>query len=333
MAIFAGAVLVLGGASVLLLGLLVTRRFGLRRIEMRRTRGQSELRPAVLAFLDSGAPLPTTSGPAEQELLVDALASYASKLRGSPRARVAAYLEATGAVAHEVGALHDRKGWRRATAAYRLGDMASSDAVEPLLVALDDEDRDVRAAAARSLGRLQGARAVEPLLAALVGRRIPQAIVRWALLQIGEAALPRLREIAERGQPEERAGAVQMIGLLGDATDAAVAQARLRDTSAAVREQAALALGRLGRSADVAELLRALDDRVPSVRTAAAESLGRLRDERAIQALRDHARRDRFEPARAAAYALARLDPELVISEAPGGGIHLQEAADLLAQR
>jgi HEAT repeat protein len=277
--------------------------------------------------------MPVSSGAAEQELLVDALAGYARQLRGSARERVAAYLEETGAVTHELAALHHRKGWQRATAAYRLGDMASNDAVEPLIAALDDEDRDVRAAAARSLGRLQAPRAVEPLLATLVGRQIPEAIIRWALLQIGETALPRLREIADRGEPEERAGAVQMIGLLGDATDAAVAKPRLRDTSAAVREQAAFALGRLGRAADVAGLLQALDDRVPSVRTAAADSLGRLRDERAIPALLEHARRDRFEPARAAAQALAQLDPELVTSEAPTGGIHLQEAADLVAER
>jgi len=173
---------------------------------------------------------------------------------------------------------------------------------------------------------------VEPLLAALVGRRIPEAIVRWSLLRIGDDALPRLRPLAGHEEPEERSGAVQLIGLLGGAHDAELVEAGLRDTSAPVREQAALALGRVGGAHSVPALLLALEDRVPAVRAAAAVALGRLRDPLASDALLRHAREDTFDAARAAAHALARLDPELVAASR-SGSTHLREAADLAATR
>jgi HEAT repeat protein len=79
--------------------------------------------------------------------------------------------------------------------------------------------------------------------------------------------------------------------------------------------------------------LRALDDRVPSVRAAAARALGQIGGRQATQALLPVARTDAFEPARAAAEALARIDPALVtrVAATEDSGPHVREAADLAA--
>ncbi len=329
-AVFLPVVLVLAGGSSLLFVVLVWRRIWLATHDRRRQRIETALRPSVLAFIDAGTPLPTTLSTREQEAVVDILSAYARLVDGPARARIADFLERQGIVDRELAALTHKTAWRRAAAAYRLGDAGSLRAVDPLLAALDDPDRDVRAAAARSLGRLHSADAVERLLATLVGRQIPEAIVRWALLQIGQAALPRLRGLVGHEEPEERAGALQLIGLLGGAGDSASAEACLRDTAARVREQAALALGRIGGTSSVPPLLSALADRVPAVRAAAAVALGRLRDQRAIEPLLAQARSDAFEPARAAAQALAGIDRERVIAAGSTDGAHLREAADLV---
>jgi HEAT repeat protein len=106
----------------------------------------------------------------------------------------------------------------------------------------------------------------------------------------------------------------------------------LRDPAAAVRVASAIALGRLGAGEAGDALTRALEDRVPAVRAAAALALGQTGNRDAVEALLPVARSDAFEPARAAAQALARIDPPRVLEVAaePDAGPHLREAADLL---
>ena len=215
-----------------------------------------------------------------------------------------------------------------------LGDMGSARAVPPLLRALDDPDRDVRSAAAYGLGRLGAVDAVEPLVGALEHHRIPRAVVGAALLDIGADAVPRLLELIGHPEPVERATAVELVGLLGDAADGRRLVDCLVDTSAEVRAEAALALGRLGADDAAAAVRELLGDRIPFVRVAAAQSLGLLRDADAVDGLLFQARRDGFEPARAAAEALARIAPDRVVREAresERAGPHLVEAADLIA--
>jgi HEAT repeat protein len=318
-------------ANVLLIGMLVGRRLLVHRREVRRHRAEIYLGPFVLRFLDAGTGFPPDLTAAQRAVLADMLVAYARTVRGPARTRITGYLEGQGAAARELAGLRARKAWRRAEAAHRLGDIGSLAAVPVLIAALDDPSRDVRAAAARSLGHLHSPDTAAPLLAAMSGQRIPAVIGSWALLQFGEAILPQLHHFVRSPEPAERACAVQLLGLSGGAADAGAVAARLRDTSSQVRVQAAVALGRLGGHASVAPLLGALDDWDPAVRSAAATALGRLADPRAVGPLRSHAQHDRFEPARAAAAALLKIDPRLVIAERSSGGPHLREAADAAA--
>ena len=202
-----------------------------------------------------------------------------------------------------------------------------------LVQALGDRSADVRSAAVRSLGRLSASGSAEALLALSAAGRVPEAVVGEAILEIGTAAVPHLRDLLGHEDARIRAGAVQLIGLLGSAGDAAVLPDRLRDASAEVRAAAAGAAGRLGEETGMDALIGLLDDRAPFVRTAAARALGQIGDASAAEALLRVARTDEFDPASVAAGALARIDPARVraAAAAPDAGPHLHEAADRLA--
>jgi HEAT repeat protein len=128
---------------------------------------------------------------------------------------------------------------------------------------------------------------------------------------------------------------IELIGLVGDAADAPLVSEGLHDSSAEVRAKATRALGRLGAAEAAAELRATLDDRIPYVRATAAIALGMIGDRDAAAALLAQAREDQFDPAQAAARALARIDTRLLWESARrlGQGPHVAEAADLTAVR
>jgi HEAT repeat protein len=297
----------------------------------------ARLRPVALLLIE-GEGDPPRLDQSDARILAEILARYARTLQGDSRERVTRFFESNGHVQEEVQHLRTGRVWRRAAAAYALGDMGSTQCSDGLIAALADPSRDVRWAATRSLGRLRVVGAVEPIVSSLAAGRLPHAIAGQALLDIGPAALPHLRELlfestgTDSASARTRALAVELIGLLGSAADGHLLEERLRDPSAEVREQAARGLGRLG-AREAAEALRAaLADRIPAVRAAAAESLGVIRDRMAAAALMRQAEEDEFEPADAAARALCTIDPAAARAEAEeeASGPHLREAADLL---
>jgi len=166
--------------------LLVVRRLALARELRRRLQIEERLRPLALDLLDEDELMPPLAlAPEEAVVFVELLGRYGRRVRGDAAERVGAWLQGSGALGLTMGQLRSRRAWRRATAAYALGDMASSEAVPALLAVLDDADEDVRSATARSLGRLGAVEAVEPLLAAQANRRVSRIVVGQALLSIG----------------------------------------------------------------------------------------------------------------------------------------------------
>lgn len=318
----------LAAASVLVLVWAAVSHLRFAAAERRRRLLEMRLRPAALALIDEDEQ-PVFTSRAEAEVFADLLGRYSRQLQGDARARIAGFFERSGAVGLVVAALRDRRPWTRAEAAFSLGDMGSPAAVEPLLDALRDRDVDVRAAAARSLGRLGAPEAVEPLLELVSTRSLPRAVVGRALLEIGPAAIPSLLRLVDCRDPLERAAAIQLVGLLGDAGDAAPLIGRLQDGDAAVRVQAAAALGRLGAADAERAVRRALGDPSEQVRAAAAETLGAIGSRADVDALVTIARSDAFEPARAAARSVVRLDGRRATAAADGP--HLAEAVDLAA--
>jgi HEAT repeat protein len=321
--------------SITMLAVLVTRRWELARRDRHRRELESRLKPAALDLLHAAAEPPEDLGVEEKEALADLLGRYARTVRGTTHDRIVEYFARQGTIERELAVLTGaRRPWRRATAAFRLGDIGSEAAAPALIAALRDRDRDTRIAAARSLGRLRVPEAGPELVAAAAEGRAPDALVRWALLQVGPPVLPELRSLLSSPSEREQAAALQLIGLLGGPSDASEAEERLRDSSSLVRTQAARALGRLGGERNLPALLDALEDRIPSVRAAAATALGYLRDTRALPNLLEHAVSDRFEVAHEAARAVARIDSAAAGEQAQRtGSDHLREASDLAGVR
>jgi hypothetical protein len=327
------AALALTAAGSLCTYVLAVRRLYLVRSDLRHRAGEERLRTVAVALAEGD--LPQADDPAEEdvELIAELLARYSRHLTGEARSNIARFFERHGLVEREISHLQDRAAWRRARAAFLLGDVCSLRALEPLLRALQDPSREVRSAAARSLGRLGSGDAVEPLVLALVERRVPRAVGGQALLTLGAEALQPLRPLAVHPEAEVRATAAELVGLLGEPGDAGLLIGRLRDSSAEVRAKAARALGRLGAEEAAMELRAVLGDRIGFVRANAAVALGLVGDRASASALLDVARSDEFDPAQAAARALARLYPQMLWSAARDrtSGPHLAEAADLTA--
>jgi HEAT repeats len=333
MRVLALIALALAAASVLLVVGLIGRRLWVERRERRWRAATAEARPAVLALIDGDTTTGEGLSGTKAEAFAALLGRYAVSVRGEARSRITRWFEDHGAVDRELGHLASRRGWRRAQAAFTLGDMASDRAVPALVAALEDGNREVRAAATRSLGRLRATEAIEPAIQAGIDRRVPRSVVSAAALELGPPVVPALIPLLKHERPEVRATAAELFGLLDVSGDAAPLVALLQDPSPAVRASAALALERVADASAAQELLGALADDEPAVRAAAATALGAIGGEESVDALLRLAREDSFEPARAAAHAAARIDPGRVgaAADAPGGGPFLAEAADLAA--
>ncbi len=323
---------VLLAIAVVLLATLAVRRLVLARKERRSAAAERRVRPIAIELME-GVAEPPALRPADQAALARVIGRYSRKVSGVASERIAGYFRDGGGLEAALAALHSRHEWRRAAAAYALGDMACDEAVPALLDALQDRSGEVRTAAARSLGRLRRPEAVLPLAEMLVAHRVPRGLAGSALLELGVAAVPELHRIAGHDDAPVRSIAITVLGLAGDSGDAGLAIEALRDPAADVRAAAARALGRIGTPAAEPALRAALDDGVHFVRAEAAASLGTINARPALPQLLAIARTDRFRPARAAAQAVAAIDLGALRAAAaePGAGAHLHEAADLAA--
>jgi HEAT repeat protein len=314
----------LASANCAFLVVLVVRRVWLAR----RLRVESELerrmQPLALRLVDNPSIGELTA--AEQVALARVLARYARLVRGDARENIGRYFAGSTAYGRQIASLHARSSWRRATAAFALGDMAVADAIGPLMQTLDDESRDARAAAARSLGRLQAAVAAEALIRQLSARRLPPIVVTEALRTIGPPVLPHLRELISTSENSVRATTVELLGLIGGPADAPRLIRALSDSDEQVRSAAARALGRVGARRATDALRLTLCDTSTDVREAAATALGAIGDSVAVDELVDLAGTDDFEPAHAAAVAAARIRKNRFVGATSP---HMVEVSDL----
>jgi hypothetical protein len=321
------------GIAAVLLVLLAIRRIVLDRRVRRYAAAVRRVRPvAILLVEGENGDRPVLSA-GDQAVLAEVLGRYSRQLTGGADRRVAEYFRGSDALEQSLRELGSRRMWRRATAAFRLGDMGCEEVAPALLAALDDKQRTVRAAAARSLGRLNVVEAAKPLVEALVSGRVPNGVAGVALVGLGPSAVPELRALAEHPSHRLRATAIALLGLVGDSGDSPLAVRCLGDPSAEVRAAAADALARIGGPPAEGALRSALDDRIPFVRASAAVALGVIGSRAALPRLLELARTDDFRPARSSAQAVARISPMTLAkaAEEPGAGPHLHQAADLSA--
>lgn len=326
-------VVVFVGIQLLLLITLAIRRVVTVRQGRRYATAVRRVRPIAILMVEGESGERPVLGAGDQAVLAEVLGRYSRQLTGGDRTRVADYFRGSDALAQSLHELGSRRAWRRAAAAYRLGDMGCEEAAPALLAALGDSNRTVRAAAARSLGRLKIVDAAKPLVEALVSGLVPSGVAGEALVELGPAAVPELRAIAEHPSHRLRAAAIALLGLVGDSADSPLAVRCLGDPSAEVRAAAAETLARIGGPPAESALRSTLDDRIAFVRAGAAGALGVIGSRAALPRLLEIARADAFRPARAAAQAVARISPKTLAAaaEEPDAGPHLHQAADLSA--
>jgi HEAT repeat protein len=324
------AALALIAVGVMYSLLLWARRAHAVRRDATRAEARDRLEPVAHALLD-GEPAGTAAR-RDERALTEILADLAPALTGESRAAIAGHFESSGAVARVSRRLADPRAHRRAEHAAMLGDMCSQLAEVPLLQALNDRDPDVRLAAARSLGRLRPRTAAGPLLYALVQGLVPRAVAASALISIGTAALPGIRNLLRDEEPAARASAVELLGRLGNPRDSLSLRERLGDDAPLVRRRACEALARLGAD-DVGDALEELlSDQVADVRISAATALATVGDERSAPTLLRLVQHDCVEVAEVAARALAAVAPALVVhlGGEPDAHPQLRHAASLL---
>ena len=149
-----------------------------------------------------------------------------------------------------VAALDDERPDVRARAAFALGSVQDTAAVQALLIRLSDPDADVRADVAFALGQTPADGLGDPLLDALVQER-DQAVQRQLLIALGKRGdAASLRQLVSVDLPEalasERALAVGRYGLRGVHAEEAVVYlvALLEDVAVDARKNAAYYFGR-----------------------------------------------------------------------------------------
>src|SRR5262249_45351691 len=164
--------LVFVGIALVLLLTLTVRRIVLDRRARLYGAAERRVRPLAILLVEGENLERPVLSPGDQAVLADVLGRYSRQLTGGAGRRVAEYFRGSDALAQSQHELGSRRAWRRAAAAYRLGDMGCEEAAPALLAALDDGNRTVRAAAARSLGRLHVGEAAKPLVEALVSPHV-----------------------------------------------------------------------------------------------------------------------------------------------------------------
>jgi HEAT repeat protein len=155
--------------------------------------------------------------------------------------------------------------------------------VQPLCDALKSENADVRRDAAETLGKIGDARAVEPLILAVKnqdrngGRVAGAGAAAAALSEIKDARAvePFIAALKDEDKVVREVAAVAL-GKIGDARAVEPFIAALKDEDKAVREVAAVALGKMGDTRAVEPLIRALGDGHVRVRWGAEGALREL---------------------------------------------------------
>jgi HEAT repeat protein len=225
---------------------------------------------------------------ASQAKRIARLASKLNHLNWSVSSKAAAELVSMGPIASpaliQVLSSGTSGGRRRASQALKA--LGTTQAIEPLIAASQDEDWLIRWAAVDALGNFGDARVVEALLRSL---KDENANVRWTACQslqcLGDVAVPFLTAAVNNENREVRTGVVLALSAMEDERKVEPLIAALEDQNSQVRSIAAEGLAAIRSEQVIAVLIKALSDVNPDVRAAAAQTLGELRATEALPIL------------------------------------------------
>ncbi len=201
-------------------------------------------------------------------------------------ARIALVKHGTQAVPPLIKALNSQTVLERLYAAWGLGEIGDSRAVEPLAVALKDADSAVRQNVVWGLGEIGDTRAVESLITALGDA--DEGVcknARIALTNMGSPIVEQLIAALKGGTDSVRMYAAWVLGDIGDGRAIEVLIAALHDKLESVRNNAAYGLGHIPNALALEPLIASLHDEYSGVRQNAAWALGEIKDKRALDQL------------------------------------------------
>jgi HEAT repeat protein len=285
--------LVIISTAILAMALTIVVTKAARQIRARRLSDAArEVRPLVLAALDSGEGLPDLT-PRGRRAAQAIIVSLLPKLRGSDRTSLAHLLADNGVLERAVSDLSSRSAVRRGRAAELIGLVGHTDAEPGLIRRLDDRDAGVRMFAARALGRLGQPGSVVALFDGMARRRVPANTASMAVLRIGASGAPGILAATDSSSPLTRSVAAELAGALGLHEARERLEAMLDDSDEMVRAGAARALGRLAAPSSSPVIVERLErllgtdaaDRNDEVVRAMIEALGRIGHRLAIPVL------------------------------------------------
>ncbi len=230
--------------------------------------------------------MPAPLNPAQFDLLLTALQ------RGTDSVRAGAAIALGGAQTSEaieplMDALEDASPFVCTCAALGLRLVGPPGLAALLAVIQDSSSKEVRARAASAIAQITDRAATEMLCSALA---YSEAEVRWGAAQAlghirAAQAVDDLARAARHDDPTTRQHAVAALGLLGHPGGVQAATTLLGDADWRLRQAAVDALGSIGTEAVVEPLFVAMQDTRWEVRKAAGDGIQKLHDSQAVPAL------------------------------------------------
>lgn len=281
---------VIGSTFALLLAVIVISKAHRGVADARLRRRRAELEPAFFRYVAAEGAiesfLPRPLRRSERELVEKIFFDLRPIVKGRVHERAREAFERLGFVDHYLARLTSRSWWTRAEAAEKLGLMASDRATGHLVRLMGDPIGEVRVRAARALGNIKTSEALEPLVDALDDPGRWSAIrVAGILIGAGDEAVACLLERFDRMPRHAKIAAIDIIGRIRSLKAMPLLLDLLASDQPDVRARAAFALGFIGDPNSAPQLIDALRDPSWAVRAMAAKALGRLREEKSIPAL------------------------------------------------
>lgn len=167
-------------------------------------------------------------------------------------------------------------------------------AVQPLILALEDDRSNLREAAAETLGRIKDPQSIEPLVQLLkdddLGIRLT---AERSLRDLGKPAVPSLIEALKNDNNNIRNGAATVLGRMKDIRATDPLCRLLKSEHRSDRIGAAEALEKIGNPTSTGSLIEALKDRDRDVRRMSVKALGVIGDVRALMPLVNVLKKDK----------------------------------------
>lgn len=283
--------LVLSALSVLVLVILILRRWAMEKTAARQMVRRQEITRCLYAAIQSPVALNAASlivvTPKDHQAVMQAALEMLRFLRGDDVQRIVTALRLWDMQHYlELTARDGSKG-RRIQALTLLGYFEDPSSIGVLLQQANHADMYIQLAALRALALRGGTAHIHTVIELLSHSQQTNTLMLADILRrFGEAVVPSLLGLVRIGSNTEvRVAGLMALGFLGSLQAVDTLIDMTEDASAEIRAQAIAALGRIGDARAAATVMKHLEDTNQAVRVQAAQTLGQLRALQSMPAL------------------------------------------------